>query len=313
MESESAAAPASPPDVDARAPEERASGAADEALSPAVRRLVRQYALDITGIHGTGPEGRLRVGDVIGLLGGRGDAASGAKLADARVPDDGPGDDAREAAAEDRRERAARPAAGARAAPRQTPTPVTTVFECDLSRVLAHRKRQRQASVELLLTSYYVAACREALKAVPEIVASDEAERAPLGVVIESAEGDETHVLVEQSAVGAGAPVDRLHALDALLRAGSPDLSRAQLRIHHYGPSGSLLATPTPIAAGHAASLGIGRVRRQITLGRGEADEAPRAAAVAYVSLSFDPERLTLARANRFLSRWARALETWPD
>jgi pyruvate/2-oxoglutarate dehydrogenase complex dihydrolipoamide acyltransferase (E2) component len=36
-----------------------------------VRRLVRQYELDITGIHGTGPSGRIRVGDLMGLLGGR--------------------------------------------------------------------------------------------------------------------------------------------------------------------------------------------------------------------------------------------------
>ena len=42
-----------------------------DTLSPAVRRLVRQYDLDITGIHGTGPEGRIRVGDVISVLGPR--------------------------------------------------------------------------------------------------------------------------------------------------------------------------------------------------------------------------------------------------
>src|SRR5436190_22273970 len=47
---------------------------AGDGLSPAVRRLVRQYDLDITGIHGTGPDGRIRVGDVIGMLGGRTDA-----------------------------------------------------------------------------------------------------------------------------------------------------------------------------------------------------------------------------------------------
>jgi len=45
----------------------------DDTLSPAVRRLVRHYDLDITGIHGTGPSGRIRVGDVIGMLGSRAD------------------------------------------------------------------------------------------------------------------------------------------------------------------------------------------------------------------------------------------------
>jgi pyruvate/2-oxoglutarate dehydrogenase complex dihydrolipoamide acyltransferase (E2) component len=52
-----------------------------DTLSPAVRRLVRQYDLDITGIHGTGPAGKIRVGDVIGMLGGRTDA-TGARAGD---------------------------------------------------------------------------------------------------------------------------------------------------------------------------------------------------------------------------------------
>src|SRR5690349_14795168 len=58
------------------APEESAvvTGAGD-GLSPAVRRLVRQYDLDITGIHGTGPDGRIRVSDVIGILGPRAEQA----------------------------------------------------------------------------------------------------------------------------------------------------------------------------------------------------------------------------------------------
>jgi len=50
---------------------------AGDGLSPAVRRLVRQYDLDITGIHGTGPDGRIRVGDVIGIC----TASSGSDIA----------------------------------------------------------------------------------------------------------------------------------------------------------------------------------------------------------------------------------------
>src|SRR5262249_10175249 len=42
-----------------------------DALSPAVRRLVRQYDLDITGVYGSGPAGKIRVGDIIGMLDGR--------------------------------------------------------------------------------------------------------------------------------------------------------------------------------------------------------------------------------------------------
>jgi pyruvate/2-oxoglutarate dehydrogenase complex dihydrolipoamide acyltransferase (E2) component len=47
-----------------------------DTLSPAVRRLVRQFDLDITGVQGSGPEGRIRVGDVMGLLTGRTDTGN---------------------------------------------------------------------------------------------------------------------------------------------------------------------------------------------------------------------------------------------
>src|SRR3970040_1568321 len=46
-------------------------GAGADALSPSVRRLVRQYELDVTGIHGSGPHGRIRIADVMALIGGR--------------------------------------------------------------------------------------------------------------------------------------------------------------------------------------------------------------------------------------------------
>ncbi len=55
-----------------------------DALSPAVRRLVRQYDLDVTAIHGTGPSGRIRVGDVIGMLGSRADGTPRAERFRAR-------------------------------------------------------------------------------------------------------------------------------------------------------------------------------------------------------------------------------------
>src|SRR5262245_7398917 len=55
------------PDGDAPALEADDEGNPDDPsiMSPAVRRLVRQYDLDVTGVQGTGPGGRLRVGDVI--------------------------------------------------------------------------------------------------------------------------------------------------------------------------------------------------------------------------------------------------------
>lgn len=270
-------------------------------LSPAVRRLVRQYDLDITGIHGTGPDGRIRVGDVIGMLGPRAEQAVRGVTTPRPAPVE-PDDDA--AVAE-------QPAAEQAPAPTPNAAVTTTVFECDLARVLAHRKRLRADNVELLLTSYFVTACFEALGSVPEIAP----EALPrIGVELTTGDGDTRALKLTMDGIPAEPLSERVRAIDVALRHNiDADLSDADLLVYHYGASGSLLATPTPLRDGHVASVGIGRVRREIVLRNVEGDETPRATARCQVSLSFLPEHVTLARANRFLAHAVRVLEQWPE
>ncbi len=295
---DSAAEPSASPPPDE---EEPALDPADT-LSPAVRRLVRQYDLDITGIHGSGPSGRIRVGDVIALL-GRGDAerptaddavceAAAADTAAAEPPAPAP----LRASEPDRAANAAAPLA-------------TTVFECDLGRILAHRRDHG----ERLLASYWLVACAEALQAVPEIAGRVVPSAARFGVHLSSADGDSRPALVDAAEESPLASIgERLESFDRQLRAvSSTDLDPADLLVHYYGASGSLLATPTPLGANHAASVGIGRARRQIVLRTLDGEEAPRAAALCYVTVTFRPERVTLEGANKFLAHVVRLLETW--
>lgn len=299
-----------------------------DTLSPAVRRLVRQYDLDISGVQGTGPAGKIRVADVIGLLGSRAEPSARASEAPGvtddmvgAVADDGsivgvalsdsaPRED--EPPVEGDAGAAAAPAASESAGTGTTAgAATTTVFECDLSRVLSHRKRGRRNDIELLLTSYFVAACVDALSVVPEIASVDGREDPQsLGVLIATADGGLRRTFV---AAAEQELAQRLHAIDRQLRAsGDDDLRAAHLLIHHYGPSGSLLATPTELGAGHAASVGIGRVRREIVVKTVDGEEAPRVAALCYVTLTFLPERVALERANRFVATLVRTLEQWP-
>jgi 2-oxoglutarate dehydrogenase E2 component (dihydrolipoamide succinyltransferase) len=287
-----------------------------ETLSPAVRRLVRQYDLDITGIHGTGPAGKIRVGDVIGMLGGRGEAGGGradttSAAASLREPGRGP------ASADFRESNEHDDAAGPMTADTQSSReaevfrrmPTTTVFDCDLSRVLSHRKRERRNETGTAVTSYFLLACADALRAVPEIAVPQHGGAPRLGVLLTSADGTERRTLV----VAAAELDDALFIIDGQLRsAADDDLSGAQLLVHHYGASGSLLATPTEIGTGHAASLGIGRVRREIVVKAVDGEEAPRVAARCHVTLTFRPELVTLARANQFVATLVRVLEQWP-
>ena len=317
-----ASGPPSEPAEPSAAPDdaEPASLNPADTLSPAVRRLVRQYDLDITGIHGTGPSGKIRVGDVIGMLGGRSDAAA-ARAGDATrgVATAGEPDTGRDAAAigEFRKSRAeddpsspvTTGAQHAREAESVRGVPTTTVFDCDLSRVLSHRKRERRNETEIALTSYMLAACADALRAVPEIAVPQHGGAPRLGVVLEGTDGSTRRTLV----VAATELDDGLRMIDGQLRGSADDdLAGAQLLVHHYGPSGSLLATPIEIGTGHAASVGIGRVRREIVVKTVDGEEAPRVAVRCYVTLTFRPELVTLARANQFVAALVRVLEQWP-
>lgn len=307
----------------ARATDAPAS-AADPAdtLSPAVRRLVREYDLDITGVHGSGPAGKIRVGDIIGMLDGRAEprARTSEISSHAASAADGGGRRAVPSTPQDFRagptqtpQSSAEDSGAAEAPPAQT-----TVFECDLSRVLSQRKRERQGDVEPLLASYLIAACAEALRAVPDIAAgnlhstrSPNAELAPrLGVSLTTTDGSVRRALVD----AAGTPLDeRMRAVDVQLRTSAgDDLRSADILIHYYAASGSLLATPTAIGAGHVGSLGIGRVRRELVVRTVDGQEAPRVAALCYLTLTFRPEHIALERANRFVGEWVRVLEQWP-
>ncbi len=278
---------------------------AGEDLSPAVRRLVRQYDLDITGIHGTGPDGRIRVGDVIGILGPLAEqAVRGVTTRRPAAPPEAE-DVVDESSTEDP---AAAPAPTAAVAAAAT---ITTVFECDLSRVLAHRKRLRLENVDLLLTSYFLAAYVEALGAVPELGLTAAAR---IGVELTTADGDTRLLKLDASGIAGEPLAGRARTIDAVLRHSvGADLSDTHLLVHHYGASGSLIATPTPLGSGHVASLGIGRVRREIVLRNIDGDETPRVTTRCHLSLSFLPEHVTLARANQFLAYTVRVLEQWPE
>jgi pyruvate/2-oxoglutarate dehydrogenase complex dihydrolipoamide acyltransferase (E2) component len=269
-----------------------------ETLSPAVRRLVRQFDLDVTAIHGTGPSGRITVADVMSLLGGRTD--SGKRDAPRRRT---PQKDEEEHAADGTAPTAEAAAVGE--------IPATTVFDCDVSRVLAHRKRLRNENVEILTTSYFLAALATVLDTGSELVGP-----APrFGVLLSTRDGEAHSALVDPARLTpAMALAERMRALDAELRASlDTDIAAADLLVHHYGEGGSVLTTPTPIGAGRAASVGIGRLRRELVVRAVDGVESPRVATHCYVTLSFLPSRIPFERANQWLAHAVRLLEQWPE
>ena len=291
----------------------------DDTLSPAVRRLVRQFDLDVTGIHGTGPSGRLRVGDVMNLLEGRKDtgkrdapqraaaetdaAQSGHHVGAIETAPD------RQAAFETETTATEPPVATEPAAHAAVPT--TTVFDCDLTRALGHRRKLRRDNVELLTTSYFLTALAAALQQAPEMTRG---QLARFGVSLTTSDGQLRTSALEMPDTLPESLDERVRAVDIALRANlHTPLEHSNLLVHHYGESGSLLTTPTPIGAGHVASVGIGRIRREIVVRFIDGVETARFAACCHVSLSFLPERVPLHDANRTLAEAVAILESWPE
>ena len=284
---------------------------ARDTLSPAVRRLVRQFDLDITGIHGTGPEGRIRVGDVMGLLTGRTD--TGNRDAPLRAATDEALPEEADAEPEiDAAPQPSLPLDAARASAPHSAVPTTSVFECDFSRVLSHRKRLRRENAEMLtLASYVLTALASAIEATPELAAGSPVR---FGVWLTTADGELRSALVDLPSPLPEPLGERARALDAALRTNlDADVAPANLLVHSYGESGSLLATPTAVGAGHAASIGLGRVRRELVVRVIDGVETPRVAARCYLSISFHDDRIAFQRANRALADTVRILESWPE
>jgi pyruvate/2-oxoglutarate dehydrogenase complex dihydrolipoamide acyltransferase (E2) component len=142
-------------------PDDDADVGERDALSPAVRRLLRQYALDASTISGSGPAGRIRVTDVMAVLG-------------ARTPESNVGaqeyDDKRSPAA-GRRERAA---AVRLTANNDTLTVTSTAsFDCDMGRLLAACRTGSAVPDEHALIACFVTACARALEHTPGIASGD--------------------------------------------------------------------------------------------------------------------------------------------
>lgn len=140
-------------------------------LAPSVRRLVAEKHLDVSRIKGTGPGGRINKGDVLLYL----------ENAPAGIPEPAEtmasgGDLAAPVATEERkpmspiRKRIAQRLLESK----QNTAMLTTFNEIDMSRAMEIRSRYKEAfkkrhNVSLGFMSFFVKACVEALKEVPEI------------------------------------------------------------------------------------------------------------------------------------------------
>lgn len=263
----------------------------DDALSPSVRRLVKQYDLDVTGVRGSGPEGRLRVGDVMALIGGR-EGTTGEPAA-RTGPEQNDSNDA-----------GASPGAAeheAEAAAAVTPEPATTtVFECDAGRIVEDRRRRRERGHEIPLAAYFVAAFAAAVNETAAY-GGGVGQHAPM-IAVDSPHG--AHVLADANR-------QSLEQIAVALHAPAVAPNGPVLLVRHHGPSGSLLVEPAGLEPGQLALLGIGDIRRNVVVRTIDGEETPRIASQCLLTLSFRTADIETHAANALLARCVEHIERW--
>jgi 2-oxoglutarate dehydrogenase E2 component (dihydrolipoamide succinyltransferase) len=293
-------------------------------LSPAVRRLLAEHGVQAGELTGSGAGGRITAEDVLAHV-----AKQTSTAAEEHAPTGAKGFPT---AGDPTVRRVAHSALRRRIADHmvssllRTAPHVTTVFEADLAAVLAHRARNQAAyaaaGTPLTLTAYFVSACIDGIREVPEANArwTDDAllvyERIDVGIATALPEkGLVVPVLRDVGALGLEGIARGL--ADLTTRAREDRLTPADVRggtftISNHGVSGSLLAAPIVINQPQSAILGVGKLEQ-----RAVAVETDGVAAVVvrprcYVTLTIDHRVMDGHRANRFLTAFVRRLETWP-
>jgi 2-oxoglutarate dehydrogenase E2 component (dihydrolipoamide succinyltransferase) len=318
---EAAAAPAVD-DVTTAALTAHAAALSGGRNSPAVRRLLSEHKLHAADVRGTGAGGRVTVDDVLEHVAKKQQPASPSTREQPAAP---------QSAGQGRR--VPHTSIRKRIAERMvesllhTAPHVTTIFEVDLSAVLAHRAKHRadfeQRGASLTLTAYFLAACVDAIREIPEANSrwTDEAlevhDTIDIGVGT-AVEGKGLVVPVVRSVQSLDLFGISQSLSDLVARAREDKLTPADVRggtftISNHGVSGSLVATPIVINQPQSAILGVGKLeKRAVVVEENGADKIvvrPR----CYVTLTLDHRVMDGHRANRFLQVLVAKLESWTD
>jgi 2-oxoglutarate dehydrogenase E2 component (dihydrolipoamide succinyltransferase) len=304
-----------------------------------VRRLLKEHSIAAADIGGTGRDGRITAQDVIRHAANAVNAVNGANTA-SRAHVTGAPDAAKQAPAAHARTQGAavsgtrvphtairRRVAEHMARSLAEAPHVTTLFEADLSRVVAHRARHAEEyaarGARLTLTAYFVRACAQALGIHREVNATFHADalelHADVNIGIGTALGDKgliVPVLRRTQDLSLLETARRLHELVAAARAGKlvpDDVRGGTFTISNHGVGGSLLAAPIVINQPQVAILGVGKVERRVCVIDAQGEEAIAIRSMCYLTLSLDHRALDAFQANAFLTRVVGILETWPQ
>ena len=304
-------------------------------LSPLVRRMVREYNIDLRQVKGSGAGGRITKQDLEGYMSAQGARTMAQSVAPAPPAPVQPAPALPPPAlpplprAEQARTRV-EPMSNMRAKiaehmvfSKRTSAHVTTVHKVDMTRVARMRARnkaevQSRYGFALTFLPFVTRAAAEALRAFPLVNSSVEGNNIlyhndiNIGIAVALEHGlivpvirnaDEKTVLGLQRAI-----------VDLSTRARSRQLKPDEVQggtfsITNFGSFGSVFATPV-INQPQVAILGCGVVQKEPVVVE---DDAIAIRSMAYLALTFDHRLIDGALADQFTARVKAALENWSE
>ncbi len=303
--------------------------------SPVVKRIAAEHAVDLNRVEGTGRGGRITKKDILAYLETRGEVEAAPQVEEAPAARRAP-----QPAAEPAAKRAPEPPAVRlpggpgellphttmrrriaehMVASKRTSPHVTTVFEADFSRVVAHRAAHKaefeRSGARLTFTPYLIAATAQALREHPRVNSSWSDDglvlHGEINIGMATALEDGLIVPVIRNAdhynlIGLARQVN-----DLAERARNNQLRPAEVQggtfsITNHGTSGSLFATPI-INQPQTGILGVGVIEKRVKV----IDDAIAIRPMAYLSFTFDHRVLDGASADYFVARIKELIENW--
>ncbi len=310
--------------------EETANGHREEEgvrASPSVRRLAREYDIDLAGVAGSGSGGRITKDDVERLIREQHSPAPERQPApeeDGRREERPVPQEATAPAAEDGREERVRMSrrrqtiAQRLVEAQQTAAMLTTFNEADMSAVMELRRRrkdefQERHEVRLGFMSFFTKAAIGALKAFPKVNSELRGNELVLkhyydiGVAVNTEEGLVVPV-VRDADRKSFAEVERdIANLGKKARDGKltlEDLSGGTFTITNGGVFGSLVSTPI-LNVPQVAILGMHKIQDRPVAVNGKVEIRP----MMYLALSYDHRIVDGADAVSFLVRIKELIE----
>lgn len=284
------------------------SAAAAGELSPAVRKLLKEHRLEASQIAGTGKGGRITHQDVMDFVASRGASAQSQSGIPGKIV---PHNQMRRSIAQHMVQSLL-----------HTAPHVTSVFDADLTAVVAHRDRHRgefeSRGAKLTYTAYFVKAAVDALRAVPEANSRwhdnglEILDDCNIGVATALGSGGLiVPVIMKAQDLDLFGIAQRLQDLTERARGGSldpKDVQNGTFTISNHGVSGSLLAAPIVINQPQSAILGVGKMERRVVAADVNGKEEIVVKPMCYVTLTIDHRVLDGFQANQFLSKLVESL-----